>query len=252
MSQASGAPLAIWLAYWRFWRRYHRYTVEGLEHLDGPASLIVGYHGRPLAVDMCMLTVALYERLGYLPHGLVHRGLESFPTVKRFTDGLGFVTRDGPALAAAVARGEHIVTTPGGGQEGCRDFRHRYEVRWGDRMGYLGLALRYGLPIVPVGCAGADDRFIGLNDAEATGRRLGVPRLWAWGLWVGVGPLGLYPFTPPFPVRLRQLVGEPIDVVAEAGADAGDPRVLRRLHARVTRAVQGLLDRARARPAGCW
>ena len=35
--------LAIWLPYWRLRMRYHRYTVEGLEHLDGPqAKLIAG------------------------------------------------------------------------------------------------------------------------------------------------------------------------------------------------------------------
>src|SRR5262249_12361884 len=50
-------PLRLWLAYWRLLQRYHRYTVAGLEHLDGPAALVAGYHGRPFAYDMCMLTV---------------------------------------------------------------------------------------------------------------------------------------------------------------------------------------------------
>ena len=31
--------LAIWLPYWRLRMRYHRYTVEGLEHLDGPQEI---------------------------------------------------------------------------------------------------------------------------------------------------------------------------------------------------------------------
>ena len=62
---SSRVPLRLWLGYWRALQRYHRYTVNGLEHLDGSrAALIVGYHGRPFAYDMCMLTVALYDRLG--------------------------------------------------------------------------------------------------------------------------------------------------------------------------------------------
>ncbi len=52
-----------------------------------------------------MLTVALYDRLGYLPHGVVHRGLERSPRLKSFTDALGFVTEDGDALERAIARG---------------------------------------------------------------------------------------------------------------------------------------------------
>jgi hypothetical protein len=248
IAKAGGVPLAVWLGYWRLWQRYHRYTVEGLEHLDGRAALIVGYHGRPLAFDMCMLTVAIHDRLGYLPHGIVHRNIDGRPALKWFTDGLGFVTDDGDELAAAIARNEHVVTTPGGGQEGCRGVCHRYQVRWGNHIGYLRLALKYRLPIVPVGAAGADDTYIGLNDAEATGRLLGVPRRWAWALWVGVGPLGFYPFSPPFPVRMRQFVGTPIDLAAEGLFGLDDHDGLLRLHRRVTGAVQTLLDRARRRP----
>ncbi len=236
-------PRAVWCTYWRFWQRYHRYTVEGLHHLDGErAMLIAGYHGRPLAYDMCMLTVAIHDRLGYLPHGIVHRGLKTLPRLKAFTDALGFVTDDGDAVAAAVARGEHVVVTPGGGQEGCRSMLQRYRVAWGDRLGYVRLAARYRLPIVPVAAAGADDTYVGLNDAEALGRLIGVPRRWAWMLWVGFGPFGLYPFSPPFPVRLRQLVGAPIDPWDGTPPD-GDG--LLSVHRRVVRAVQDLLDRAR-------
>jgi len=237
----------VWLRYWRFWQWYHRYGVEGLEHLDGPgAKLVVGYHGRPLAYDMCMLTVALYERYGYMPHGVVHRGLEGYAFLKRHVDAIGFVTRDGPELAAAIARGEHVVVTPGGGQEGCRSVFQRYTVAWGDRTGYVKLARKYRLPIVPVAARGADDTYVGFWDAEALGRLIGVPRRWAWALWAGVGPLGLYPFSPPFPVRMHQFVGAPIDPWgapehAEESEEAGNVRI----HERVVAAVQALLDRAR-------
>jgi hypothetical protein len=32
-----------------------------------------------------------------------------------------------------------------------------------------------------------------------------------WIPWLGLGPLGPHPLSPPFPVRMRQLVGAPID-----------------------------------------
>src|SRR5262245_12796647 len=144
-------PLTLWLAYWRWWRLYHRYTVEGLEHLDGPrARVIAGYHGRPLAYDMCMLTVTLYDRLGYMPHGTVHRGVRYVPPMHWLASGLGFVIEDGSELRRAVERGEHIVVTPGGGEEGCRRFDDSYRVNWGLRTGYVKLAVKYGLEIVPV------------------------------------------------------------------------------------------------------
>jgi 1-acyl-sn-glycerol-3-phosphate acyltransferase len=240
-------PLQVWLGFWRWRQLYHRYTVEGIERLDGRRPmLIVGYHGRPLAYDTCMLTVALYDRLGYLPHGVIHRGVETVPGLGWCIDALGFVTSDGEGIERAVARGEHVVVTPGGAAEGCRGLADRYRVAWGTRTGYLRLALRYDLPIVPVAASGADDAYIGLYDGPALGRRLGLPPDWAWLPWLGVGPIGPWPLSPPFPVRMRQLIGEPIHPRAEGLLHAEDREGLLRLHGRVTLAVQALLDRARS------
>lgn len=232
-----------WIEYWRMFQRYHRYSIEGLDKLDNSrAMLIAGYHGRPLAFDMCMFTVAYYDRFGVLPHGIVHRGLENFPPLKAFTDSLGFMTDDGPEIRAAVAAGERIVVTPGGGQEGCRSFQHRYKVAWQGRLGYVRLAAKYALPIVPVAGSGSDDTYIGLNNAEELGRRLGVPHRWAFALWLGIGPLGFYPFSPPFPVRIHQYVGDPIDPWKGRTQPNASKATLERVHATVVAAVQKLLD----------
>jgi hypothetical protein len=234
-----------WLAIWRGLQRYHRYTVEGLERLEGPeATLIVGYHGRPWAWDMAMLLAAMYDRYGYYPHAVVHRGFDQVQALRWLADALGCVTSDGEVIAAAVARGEHVVTTPGGAHEGCRTFLDNYRVDWGERVGYVRLAVKYGLRIVPVAAAGADGTYIGLTEPEALAVRLGFPRDWAWMPWVGLGPLGLFPFSPPFPVRMQQLIGEPIDPRA---VRPDDREGLLRVHQRVVAAVQALLDRARGR-----
>ena len=215
--------LHTWLAGWNAVARWTRYEVEHLEPLlQGKPCLIVGYHGRPLAWDLCMLTTELHRRLGYLPHGIIHGGLAQGPMAD-FVDGLGFVTADGPELAAAVARGEHILVAPGGTHEGCRR-GETYTVAWGKRTGYLKLALRYGLPIVPVAASGVDSLYLSLNNGERWGKRLGVPaRL---PLWLGLGPMGFFPFSPPFPAHVRQRVGDAIDVralVEEKARVAGKP-----------------------------
>ena len=241
-----GIPLALWLAIWRVQQRYHRYSVEGLEHLHGPESkLIVGYHGRPWAWDMCMLMVAVYDRLGYYPHGIVHRGIDQLPGLRWFVDALGCVTGDGDAIATAVARGEHVITTPGGAHEGLRTFWDNYRVDWGERVGYVRLAVKYGLSIVPAATAGADDTYVGLTAPEAIADWFGLQRYAGWIPWIGIGPLGPFPLSPPFPVRMRQLVGEPIDPCAGGAVDPEDRDGLLRVHRRVVGAVQALLDRAR-------
>ncbi|QRN95846.1 acyltransferase family protein [Archangium violaceum] len=233
-----------WLATFGLLRRYHRYRILGLETLLEPGTrLIVAYHGRPLAFDQCMLTTVLHERLGYLPHGIIHEAFDQHPALRWLKEGLGFVTRDGPELAAAVARGEHILVQPGGTREGCRSFRHRYRVDWGERLGYLRLAIRYGLPIVPVAGHGMDDAFIGLNDGYQLGRRLGAP--WGLPVWLGLGATGLWPLSLPLPVRMTQCVGQPIHQHLGGRVDPNDRAALMELHREVGGAVQSLLNRAR-------
>lgn len=234
-------PLETWLALFGAMRRYHRYEVVGLDRLlRRDACLLVGYHGKPIAYDLCMLTVTLHERLGYLPHGVVHGAVEDEPVMRWVAGSLGFVTGDGAAVEQAVARGEHVLVQPGGTREGCRSSLHKYRVDWGERTGYLKMALKHRLPIVPIAARGVDDGYLGLNDGYALGKRLRVPgRL---PLWFGVGLWGLFPLSPPFPVKITQLIGEPIDFQADGPVDPEDrPRVLA-LHRRVAGAVQGLLD----------
>lgn len=241
------SPRRAWLAFWGAWRRYHRYEVRGIEHLDGPgARLIVGYHGRPIAYDLCMLSVTLNERLGYLPHGIAHRYAGENALLRWVLDDLGFVTGDGDAIARAVVAGEHIAVQPGGTREGCRSHAHRYEVDWGRRTGYVRLAMKYRLPIVPVAASGIDDGYVGLNDGHAWGKRVGMPG--GLPLWLGVGPLGFWPFSPPFPVKIIQWIGAPIDPFARGEADPNDADRIADVHEEVRAAVQSLLDRANRAP----
>lgn len=244
---AEDAALRAWLAVFNLSRRYHRYEVRGLDTLLSPgAKLLVGYHGRPAAIDLCMLTTVLHERLGYLPHGVIHAAFTAHPLAKRLVDGLGFVTGDGPAIEAAVRRGEHVLVQPGGTREGYRSFRHAYEVDWGDRTGYLRLAIKHRLPIVPVAATGVDDVFFGLVDGYSLGKRAGLPH--RLPLWIGLGMTGLWPFSLPFPVKITQLVGAPITAHLDSPASLGrDPQSLLALHRRIAASVQALLDEARGR-----
>ena len=117
-----------------------------------------------------------------------------------------------------------------------------YRVNWGDRAGYIKLAIRRRLPIVPVACAGADGAYIGLWNGEKMAARFGLSPKLGWATWGGLGLLGPYPLSPPIPVRMRQLIGEPIDV---SHVDPGDRTAIARMHDEFTRRLQALLDRAR-------
>jgi 1-acyl-sn-glycerol-3-phosphate acyltransferase len=245
LSPAAALARAAWFAYWDAMRRWHRFEVRGLDRLERAGrSLIVGYHGRPVAHDLCMLQALLRERGGLEPRPIIHEAFARTPVLRWLVEGVGFVTGDGEAMADAISRGDPVIVTPGGTREGCRSSRDRYRVEWGGRLGYLRLALKYGLPVVPTAAAGVDDTFFGVNDGYVWGKRLHAPA--GLPLWLGLGPLGPWPLSPPFPVKITQHIGEPIDLEDGGKVDPADRAQLLVLHARVTGAVQSLLDRARS------
>ena len=94
-------------------------------------------------------------------------------------------------------------------------------------------------PIIPAAGAGVDDQYLSLIDGYRTARRLGLPKKMM--LFFGVGPLGLFPFSPPFPVKITLHLGRPIP----PEGDAKSEKDVQALHARVVGAVEVLLDKVR-------
>lgn|GEM_PF-2925437 len=239
--------VAHWLRVMATWRRWFSYTVEGMEHLrTHECKIVVGYHGRPLAWDLFLLGAEIHREQGYLPLALVHYDFMKWPYLRWLTEGLDWSTGKGPTLDEAIAKGRHIILAPGGEREGLRPAWVRYRVQWSG-LGYLKLAISRGVEVLPVAASGVDGAYLGLNDSAETRTRLRRDKS-KMALWAGLGPLGLYPYSPPFPTRVHQIVGPPVVPVYpehERAALLSDEPALRALHGQVQAAVQALLDRAR-------
>ncbi len=148
----------------------------------------------------------------------IERFLPGLPAMKVIT---GIVDPSEESCLAALGSGESLLLTPGGSREAqpSRDF---YRLRWSGRSGFVRLALRTGVPIVPLAVVGGAEAF--------PGRRWGKLSFWS--------PL-------PLPARLRMAVGEPIPVAARPDR-ARDPEVVGPLHALAWERTQALIDRLRA------
>jgi 1-acyl-sn-glycerol-3-phosphate acyltransferase len=212
---------ALSLATFRLWTQYFRYETEGFDILaSAEPSLIVAYHGGPWTFDLWMLAVRMHDELGYFPGAVWHPFWWRIPAFRQVVTGLGGLPGLPTALdvAGMRSRGEHFVVAPGGTREGLRPFWRSRRVDFGRRRGYLRLAQAHDLPIIPVAASGLDDMFIGLNNGPA---------------WVALGLGGVWPLALPFPVKVRQRIGEPISVGSLP---------LEVAHVRVTETLQSLLD----------
>jgi 1-acyl-sn-glycerol-3-phosphate acyltransferase len=150
-----------------------------------------------------------------------------------------------------------LLVMPGGDVDVWRPYSERYKVKFAGRTGYARLALKTGVPIVPLANAGAHETLRVLTDGAAVARWLKFPKLFRasifpvslsipWGLTIGP-----WPHLPP-PTRLRYRIGRPVlpeGGFGEPGEEPSNERV-RAYDARVRRAMQDLLDQLRDEDRG--
>lgn len=236
---------------------YFRPRIEGLDRVPKGACLFVGNHnGAMLMMDMFILGVALYERFGLegLPWGMGHRLAIRLPLFHQLLPRLGAVRGTGENGLKLLRQDRKVLVYPGGELDSMRTYWDRKRVVFGERRGYLRLAIRAGVPIVPVVTAGAHETLWVLNDGQRLARLLGLDRKlnlrsWPltlsvpWGLWLGIPP-------PHFPLRTRVKVEilPPIELERSGDAAAQDRAYLEDCHRRVHSVMQRTLERLSDEP----
>lgn len=212
-------------------KKYFHYNVKGMEHIptSKPAILVMN-HGL-IVVDAVLLGLEMWRRSGRLIRFLGAHFLFQVPLIRECFRRAGVV--DGTPLTAdeLLDRGDIVGVMPGGVPEACRPSSERYQLRWGDRTGFISLALRHRIPLIPAYCIGNDDLYHVFSDGSSTRGALGL-KGFQLPLFMGIGPV-------PFPAKLTHYVGEPMYFDEEPEA-AGDKAVCLRLQQRVRQAMEEL------------
>jgi 1-acyl-sn-glycerol-3-phosphate acyltransferase len=229
---------------------YNDIVIEGLDDLPRGRALIVGNHnGGIVAPDMFALMVAHWRAhgVGVPAYGLMHDLPFYWPLVGRYLARLGAVPARPDHARALLERDARVLVYPGGDLDAFKPWSRRHEVVFGERTGFVRVALRARAPIVPVVSVGAHESFRVLTDGADLARRLGLKRtLRVEVLPIALGlPWGLFPAMAPYwplPVRMKVRLLPPItwpDLPPEAADD--DERVW---HCReqVRTAMQQALD----------
>ena len=240
---AAVAPACDWLS-----RKYYRLSVEGLDSVPSGKALIVGNHNSG---------VSFYEAMGvgarwYLERGtddilhtLAHDAVINLPRLNRFLIRTGALRASHDSAQKAFDRGRKVLVFPGGNLEAFRPYKERDRVDFGNRTGFIKLALRSGVPIVPAVFAGGHETFIILNDGQSIARHLKLDKIpilrsstwplmlaFPWGLVWGPVP------HIPFPAKCTTRFLEPISLDAYSPDDANNPEALREIYAQVVNTMQ--------------
>jgi 1-acyl-sn-glycerol-3-phosphate acyltransferase len=235
---------------WLLASLYFRARVRGLERVpsEGPVLLVGNHSGGVVIPDTHVLTLAFTAYFGVERrfHQLAHNLVLSTP-------GLGWLRKFGTVAAshenadAALGSGATLLVYPGGDHETFRPSWQSGRIDFGGRRGYVDLALRHDVPIVPVVSIGGQETAFFLTRGEGLARRLGLDRLLRvkiLPIYLGL-PFGLHVGTLPYLPLPAQITVEflaPIHPREEWGENPDPAKV----DEAVTRRMQRALDRLSA------
>ena len=228
----------------RFVKGYHRLEMVLPSESITESVLFVANHGFGGIFDLNVFAAfAAFEqlRLDRPVTALTHQ-LAWTLRVGQFIEPLGARPAGQHEAEAAFARGQHVLVMPGGDVEAGKSFGDRNKIVFSGRRGFARLALKAGVPVVPIVTAGAGESVLVLSDGQRLARAMRVDsslRMKAlplsisipWGVNVGVA--GMAPYLP-LPTKLRTTVLDPMRALpTESAAEFGD---------RVEATMQSTLD----------
>jgi 1-acyl-sn-glycerol-3-phosphate acyltransferase len=236
--------------------RVLRFYAPEVRHVDGvPESgpvLVVGNHsGLYYMPDVWVTALAMLRRRrpDSPAFGLAYDLLFAVPGLESVLRRFGAVPAVGEAAEQVLGAGHAVIVYPGGDWEACRPWTERNRVDFHGRSGFVRLALRAGVPIVPVVAHGSHHSVFVVSRGDRIARALGLDRMRIHVLpWIAGVPFGVAPLLPPVPLPAKVTVDflEPIDW-STAGPDAAeDPAFVRARYDEVTGVMQAGLDRLTA------
>jgi 1-acyl-sn-glycerol-3-phosphate acyltransferase len=229
--------------------RYFAADVRGLSWLPAGPFLLVGNHsGGALTPDTSALYVAWYRERGFDDPlmGLAFDAMFGVPKVRDLMRKIGQMPASMKNAEAALTSGKSVLVYPGGSYEVFRPYGERNRILFNGRKGFIKLALRTGVPVVPVVGHGGHETTVVLTRGERIARMVGADLVRAdvWPIVVQV-PWGVStPALPgvPLPAKITVQVGKPLDWSRHGSAAAEDESVLERCYEEITGVMQSTLD----------
>jgi 1-acyl-sn-glycerol-3-phosphate acyltransferase len=211
--------------------KWFRPRVRGLDNVpDGGALYVCNHNGGFMTPDTWILAVSIIRERGIddVPYALAHQVVMEVPITNLTLPAMGAIAANPKNAHRVFAVGRKVLVYPGGDLDAFRPSRDRGRVVFGPRRGYLRLALREGVPIIPVVSAGSHNVWWVVSDGRWLSRLLRTHRFLR---------TDVLPITGIFIDVL-----EPIYFERSGPEAAGDATYVEECHQRVLDAMQPALD----------
>jgi len=192
------------------YRHWFRAEWEGFERIPREGgALLVANHAAAIPSDAPAIMHGIEVELGRPVYGLADAFFKRVPVVNIYWQRLGGVQAH-PDNAYRLLRQQQqlVLTFPEGSKGPGKLYGERYQLRRFGRGGFVEIALRAGVPIIPIAVVGAEESMPILYKSSALAKLTGLPYFPLTANMLVFGPLlGAVTY---FPAKFRLRVLEPI------------------------------------------
>jgi 1-acyl-sn-glycerol-3-phosphate acyltransferase len=234
---------------------WFRMEMEGWERLPEPPALFIGIHsGAPFVWDAWTVGIQWWRHFGdeRIMHGTAHDALMAAPGIGGFFRRMGVLPAAPDSISAALAEGHDVALWPGGEIDSLRPWTKRDEAILAGRKGFVRMAIKAGVPIVPISTVGGPDSMPVLTSGRRLAKVLQIDKLArlktfpiALSAPWGIGP-ALLPEIP-LPTKIRTAFQDPITLSKDPDK-ASDEKYVEKKYDEVQASIQrGMNTLARRR-----
>jgi 1-acyl-sn-glycerol-3-phosphate acyltransferase len=202
--------------YGPIYRRWFRAEWEGLEKIPvAGGALLVANHAGAIPADAPTIMHGIEEELGRPVYGLADYLFRSMPVIgTAWARGGGVAAHPDNAYRLLREQQQLALVFPEGTKGTGKLFTERYQLRRFGRGGFIEIAMRAGVPVVPITVVGSEEAMPIVAKSSLLARTFGIPYVPLTANMLVLGPLGLVGF---FPAKFKLRVLDPVyfDVPAD-------------------------------------
>lgn len=191
------------------YKHWFRAEWEGLEKIPKTGgALLVANHAGALPPDAPTIMHGIEVELGRPVYGMADYIFRRVPWVGTMWARVGGLpAHPDNALRLLKDQGQLAVVFPEGTKGPSKTYADRYRLRRFGRGGFVEIAMRAGVPVIPIAVVGAEESMPVIFRLPTLARALGVPYVPVTANVLVFGPLGLLLY---FPSKLKLRVLDPV------------------------------------------
>ncbi|HEY1829045.1 MAG TPA: lysophospholipid acyltransferase family protein [Acidimicrobiales bacterium] len=189
--------------------KWFRAEWEGLEKIPTEGgALLVANHAGAIPSDAPVIMHGIEKELERPVYGLADYFFRTVPVVGTLWARAGGVSaRPGNAYRLLKEQQQLALVFPEGTKGPSKSFTDRYQLRRFGRGGFVEIAMRAGVPVIPISVIGSEEAMPVLFRLPTLAKALGLPYLPITANLLAMGPAGV---VMPFPAKFKLRVLDPI------------------------------------------